>query len=243
MKVYGIIGWPLGHSFSQRYFEEFFAASGLTDHRYYNFPIDNIGGLADILAKHPNLAGFNVTIPYKKDVIGWLDTVSTEAQAIGAVNCVKIIDGRLHGYNTDVKGFAVGLVQLIGTKRPRALVLGTGGASLAVRYALGQAGIDYTVVSRTKTAETITYQELTPTIMREHLLVVNTTPLGTWPDVEGKPDIPYECITPEHFLYDIVYNPSVTAFLREGQNRGAKTLNGEVMLYRQAEENWKIWNF
>jgi shikimate dehydrogenase len=242
MKIYGIIGRPLGHSFSKRYFEEKFSLQGLADHRYLNFPLENIAELSAVLAEYPDLRGFNVTIPYKKEIIPLLDAVSPEAEAIGAVNCVKVAGGKLLGYNTDAAGFAAGLAKLIGTERPRALVLGTGGASLAVRYVLDGAGIEYTQVSRTKSAGTMTYDELTPKIIEKHILIINTTPLGTWPDVDKKPLLPYGALTPEHFLYDLVYNPPVTAFLAEGVRRGAATLNGEEMLTVQAEESWKIWD-
>lgn len=242
MKTYGIIGWPLGHSFSRGYFEAKFAALGLSDHRYIEFPIENISELEGILDAYPDLCGFNVTLPYKKEVIGWLDGISDEAHSIGAVNCVKITDGILEGYNTDSHGFRTGLSELIGLQKPRALVLGTGGASNAVRYVLDRSGINYLTASRTKTADTITYGELTPDLIADRKLIVNTTPLGTWPDVGGKPDIPYECIGKGHFLYDLVYNPALTAFLAEGRKRGAAILNGEKMLYGQAEMSWDIWN-
>jgi shikimate dehydrogenase len=194
------------------------------------------------LAEYPDLQGFNVTIPYKKEIIPLLNTISPEAEAIGAVNCVKVAGGKLHGHNTDAVGFEAGLARLIGSERPLALVLGTGGASFAVRYVLGRLGIDHSVISRTKSADTITYNELTPETVEEHRLIINTTPLGTWPDVESKPAIPYDALSPQHFLYDLVYNPPVTAFLAEGMKRGAATLNGEVMLTVQAEESWNIWN-
>jgi shikimate dehydrogenase len=241
MKTFGIIGRPLGHSLSQSYFEAKFASLGLADHRYLKFQLENIGELRDVLAEYPDLAGFNVTIPYKKEIIPLLDTISPEAEAIGAVNCVKVTGRRLHGFNTDVVGFSAGLARLIGNERPRALVLGTGGASFAVRYALGRAGIDFSVVSRTKTSDTITYSELTPEIVEQHRLIINTTPLGTWPDVESKPAIPYDALTARHFLYDLVYNPPVTAFLAEGARRGVATQNGELMFTRQADESWRIW--
>lgn len=241
MKTYGIVGWPLEHSFSKKYFEEKFAALGLGDHRYCNFPIRDISELPEIIAAHPDLQGFNVTIPYKKDVIAFLDSVSPEATAIGAVNCVKISGGKLTGYNTDAHGFGKGLAGLIGDRRPKALVLGTGGASNAVRYVLEQTGIDYRMVSRTETTGTIAYSHLTPEIVKNHKLIVNTTPLGMWPDTGSKPAIPYECVGPDHFLYDLVYNPALTAFLAEGQRRGAAILNGEKMLYAQAEYSFRIW--
>lgn len=242
MKVYGIIGWPLGHSFSKRWFEEKFAAMGLEDHRYLNFPIENISELDRILAGNPDLCGFNVTIPYKKEIIELLDDISDEARAIGAVNCVKITGGRMKGYNTDVYGFRAGLTGLIGTQRPKALVLGTGGASNAVRFELERAGIDYLMVSRSKNAGTVTYDELSPAMIETRKLIVNTTPLGTWPDTGSSPAIPYDSIGPEHFLYDLVYNPPETTFLAEGRKRGAATLNGETMLLKQAEKNWEIWS-
>ncbi len=242
MKVYGITGWPLGHSFSKPYFEDKFARLGLVDHRYYNFPLKNIGELSDILAEHPDLCGFNVTIPYKKEIIGRLDWISPEAKKIGAVNCVKIVDGKLKGYNTDAYGFREGLEKLIGSERPAALVLGTGGACAAVCHVLADLDVKLFNVSRSKKLNYLSYGELTPELMESHRLIVNTTPLGTWPDTEQKPAIPYEYIGGGHFLYDLVYNPPVTAFLAEGLKCGAKTLNGETMLRAQAEKSWEIWN-
>jgi shikimate dehydrogenase len=248
MKIYGIIGRPLGHSFSKSYFEQKFAALGLDDHRYCQFPLETIGELAGVLTEYPDLAGFNVTIPYKREIIPLLDTISDEAQAIGAVNCVRISNGKLHGHNTDAYGFRVGLEKLLemrflnGEKLPGVLVLGTGGASAAVRYVLSVLDIQFVNVSRTKNSDNLTYAELTPDIIREHKLIINTTPLGMWPDTESKPDIPYEGIDSGHLLYDLVYNPTVTAFLAEGQRRGAKILNGEAMLYAQAEKSWEIWS-
>jgi shikimate dehydrogenase len=252
VKIFGIIGRPLGHSFSKPYFEQKFAALGLDDHRYYNFPLDDIAGLSEILAEYPDLAGFNVTIPYKREIVPWLDGISDEARAIGAVNCVKISGGKLYGYNTDVDGFRVGLEKLLGVRfpdggfsgaqLPSALVLGTGGASAAVCYALSKSGIQFLNISRTKKSDNLTYSGLSPSIVQSHKLIINTTPLGTWPDTDAKPDIPYESVGKEHFLYDLVYNPPVTAFLAEGRKRGAAILNGETMLHAQAEKNWKIWN-
>lgn len=242
MKIYGIIGWPLGHSFSKPYFEDKFARLGLADHRYYNFPLENIAELSGILSEYSDLCGFNVTIPYKKEIIGWLDGISPEAEAIGAVNCVKIENGKLYGYNTDAYGFRAGLEKLIGTERPDALVLGSGGAANAVCHELSELGVKFFNVSRSKKLNNLTYDELSPEIMSAHRLIVNTTPLGTWPDTEQKPDIPYDHIGPQHLLYDLVYNPPVTAFLAKGRKRGAKTLNGETMLHAQAEKSWAIWN-
>ncbi len=242
MKVYGIIGWPLGHSFSKSYFEEKFARLGLDDHRYHNFPLETLAGLSNVLAEYPDLCGFNVTIPYKKEIVARLDDISPEAREIGAVNCVKVENGKLTGYNTDVYGFRAGLDKLIGGERPAALVLGTGGASNAVCHVLSGLGVKFLNISRSKKLNNLTYDELTPAIIEEHKLIVNTTPLGTWPDTERKPGIPYEYIGAGHYLYDLVYNPPVTAFLAEGAKRGAKTLNGETMLHEQAEKGWEIWN-
>ena len=242
MRVFGIIGRPLGHSLSKAYFEEKFAALGLADCRFEKFQLDDIGALEAVLKEYgDDLKGFCVTIPYKKEIMARLDEVSDEARAIGAVNCVRVADGKLSGFNTDAHGFRVGLEELLGCERPAALVLGTGGASCAVRFVLEQAGIEYRMVSRAGGAGLLTYEELTPEIMASHRLIVNTTPLGTFPRVEEKPPIPYDAIGPGHYLYDLVYNPPVTAFLAEGARRGARGLNGEVMFRAQAEKNWTIW--
>ncbi len=253
MRIFGIIGRPLEHSFSASYFAAKFKALGLADEcRYYNFELERLSELTSLLGKYPDLEGFNVTIPYKRDIVPWLDFVSEEAHAIGAVNCVRVVDGKLWGYNTDAHGFTVGLKALLGEvingqesglssgKRPAALVLGTGGASCAVRYVLEREGIDYKMVSRGG-GEFLSYDELTPEVMADHKLIVNTTPLGTYPAIDGKPDLPYDAIGEGHFLYDLVYNPPVTAFLAEGRRRGATTLNGETMLREQAEKSWQIW--
>jgi shikimate dehydrogenase len=243
MRVFGIIGRPLGHSLSKAYFEEKFAADGLTDHRFEKFQLEEFGDLEGVLSElGDDLRGFCVTIPYKKEIIGRLDEVSPEALAIGAVNCVQVRDGHLSGYNTDAHGFAVGLRQLLGDAHPKALVLGTGGASCAVRWVLENSGIEYRMVSRTAGPGLLTYDDLTPEMIDRHRLIVNTTPLGTSPAVDTKPPIPYDAITAGHYLYDLVYNPPVTAFLAEGIRRGARTINGDTMFRAQAEKNWTIWN-
>lgn len=253
MRIFGIIGRPLGHSLSKVYFEEKFAALGLDDCLFCKFTLPDIAALDDVLREHAGtLRGFCVTIPYKKQIMARLDEISTEAEAIGAVNCVRVTSegGRPHlaGYNTDAHGFRIGLRHLLGDAlsaepcvRPRALILGTGGASCAVRYILETSGIEYRMVSRTPGNNILTYEELTPAIVEQHKLIINTTPLGTHPDVETKPDLPYEALTPGHYLYDLVYNPPVTAFLAEGLKRGAKTINGRTMFEAQAEKNWDIW--
>lgn len=244
-RVFGIVGRPLGHSFSRAFFEAKFAAEGLSDCRFENFELASIGDLPALVAARPELRGFSVTIPYKVAILPLLASISPEAAAVGAVNCVRVDGGLLHGYNTDVHGFAIGLERLSGgdVTGVRALVLGTGGASRAVQYVLGRRGVDFRVVSRNAAPGGIVYADLTPAIVREHSLVVNCSPLGTWPDLDGKPELPYGAIGPSHFLYDLVYNPAETAFLREGRTRGAATINGLPMLHSQAEKSWEIWTF
>jgi shikimate dehydrogenase len=235
----GIIGRPLGHSFSKRYFEERHGVE------YLEFELGSIDELPAVLAAHPNLAGFNVTIPYKVEVMRFLDEVSPEARAIGAVNCVSIdSDGRSVGHNTDAHGFGVGLEKLFDGRHVevKALVLGSGGAAKAVLHVLTQIGIEHTTVSRNPAAGVIAYGDLPPEIVGDHKLIINTTPLGMWPDVNGRPELPYDALGTKHYLYDLVYNPAETAFMREGARRGAATIGGEEMLLAQAERNWEIWN-
>lgn len=241
MRVFGIIGRPLGHSLSKVYFEEKFSVLGLDDCRFEKFQLDDVSAL-DTVLKEEGLKGFCVTIPYKKEIMERLDKISDEARAIGAVNCIKVANGKLSGYNTDAHGFRVGLDKLLGDARPRALVLGTGGASAAVCYVLEQSGIDYRMVSRMGGDGLLRYEELTSEEMESHRLIINATPLGTFPNLEERPAIPYDAIDSGHYLYDLVYNPPITAFLAEGQKRGAKILNGEKMFRTQAEKNWTIWN-
>lgn len=240
--LFGIIGRPLGHSFSARYFGEKFAAEGLDDHSYSKFELSDISELPALVASHPDLRGFNVTIPYKQQVIPLLDALSPEAERIGAVNCVKVENGRLTGYNTDALGFRNSLLELLGEERPAALVLGTGGASKAVKYILAQEGIDFLNVSRTPGPDAIAYHDLDRQTVQSHPLIVNATPLGTYPAVEGCPDLPYRFIGPRHRLFDLVYNPPLTAFLARGRERGARIMNGSRMLIDQAEKSWEIWN-
>ena len=241
MKHFGLVGYPLGHSFSKNYFSEFFLRENICDCTYENFAIENIKLIKQVISD-PELCGFNVTIPYKQHIIPYLDCLSPEAEAIGAVNCVKIQDGKLKGHNTDCYGFHVSLLDLIGDSRPSALVLGSGGASKAVRYVLKQLGIACTLVSRTPDAGSIGYDSVDENTMRRHCLIVNTTPLGMHPKTDTAPQIPYRYIGKEHFLYDLVYNPARTLFLENGMRNGAKTMNGEKMLHLQAQKSWEIWN-
>lgn len=242
MKQYGLIGFPLGHSFSEKFFREKFARERITDCEYRNFPLKSIEEVTRMIAENPDLRGFNVTIPYKQAIIPYLDSLSDEARVIGAVNCVAIRPDGMRGYNTDAYGFEHSLLGLIGEARPDALVLGTGGASKAVCYVLERLGIRYKTVSRTASEKNTSYADLTPDIIRTHRLIVNTTPLGTFPDVDACPGIDYSALTPGHYLFDLVYNPPVTEFLRRGAAQGAATLNGYGMLVGQAEKSWEIWN-
>jgi shikimate dehydrogenase len=244
MRRFGLIGFPLGHSFSQKFFTEKFQREGIQNCSYQNFPLSSIDQLKDLLTTHSNLEGFNITIPYKEQVLAFVDEQTDAVQKIGACNCVKIVNGKLVGYNTDVKGFEVSLRKKLEAKHNTALVLGTGGAAKAVVYALQQLNISYKIVSRNANPEAnvISYAQLTKDIIASHKLIVNTTPLGTYPNVNECADIPYEALTPNHYLFDLVYNPSKTLFLQKGEAQGATIENGHEMLEIQAEESWKIWD-
>lgn len=246
-QLYGLLGRKLGHSFSERFFNSRFAAHG-TDAVYNNYEIDNIGLLPCLLASKPQLRGLNVTIPYKQTVIPYLDHLSTEAAAIGAVNVIEInrADGQmvLTGHNTDVIGFRETLRPLLTDNimtAGNALVLGSGGASLAVSAGLRQLGLNPRTVSRTPAGQNLSYKDLTPEIMSSHLVIVNTTPLGMWPDNDTSPDIPYGLISSRHLCYDLVYNPDPTLFMQQAMRQGANVCGGLQMLERQAVESWRIW--
>ncbi len=242
MRRFGLLGYPLSHSFSQKYFTEKFARLGLTDHLYENFSLPSIDALAGILQSREDLCGFNITIPYKKQVIDFLDDATGVVTSIGACNCVNIREGKLTGHNTDVVGFEQSLLPFLKPYHTKALILGTGGASAAVEYVLRQKGIAVQFVSRNVSADSIAYADLTEEIMQTHLLIVNCTPLGMYPNTEECPDLPYEFLTPKHHLYDLIYNPAETRFLQKGKEYGATTQNGAEMLVLQAEESWRIWN-
>ena len=245
MRQFGLIGRHLSYSFSARYFAEKFALLGIADECSYSlWEIADIGELPRLLASQSDVRGFNVTIPYKEQIIPYLDSLSSEAAAIGAVNCVKVLaDGSLRGFNTDVDGIRFTLDKLLcGQHISSALILGSGGASKAVRYVLHERGIDANVVSRTKGNGDLTYNELSPEVMSSNRLIINATPLGTSPAVEQCPDIPYELLTSGHFLFDLVYNPSQTEFMRRGLACGAHVSGGIDMLYAQADSAWSIWN-
>lgn len=243
MRRFGLIGYPLSHSFSQRFFTEKFQREGIADCAYENFPIPSIDAFREVLAQHPDLAGINVTIPYKEQVIPFLHRQNEVVKAIGACNCIRLSQGQLTGFNTDVVGFEVSLREFLQPHHKKALVLGTGGAAKAIHYVLQKLGIGFIEVSRTaKEERKISYEQLTPSLVASHSLIINSTPLGTFPNIHEYPDIPYQAITPQHYLFDLVYNPSKTAFLQKGEERGAVIKNGYDMLVIQAEESWKIWN-
>ena len=241
MRRFGLIGYPLTHSFSQQYFTEKFAQMGLQDCVYENYPISIIGELTAVL-KQPGLRGLNVTIPYKKQVLPFLSHASYGVSEMGACNCIDISDGILTGHNTDVFGFEKSLLPFLHSRHNKALILGTGGASAAVEFVLKRLNIAFVNVSRTPGPGAIGYEALTEELIADHLLIVNTTPLGTYPDVDGYPDIPYQFLNDQHHLFDLVYNPAETKFLAKGKERGATIQNGLEMLILQAEESWRIWN-
>lgn len=242
MRRFGLLGYPLSHSFSQKYFTEKFAKLGLTDCVYENFSLPDIAALSDVLQSKKDLRGFNITIPYKKQVLAFVDEVSPVVKAIGACNCVNIKNGKRIGHNTDVVGFEQSLRPFLKAHHTRALVLGTGGASAAVVYVLQHLGITVQSVSRTASDQAIAYAQVDEALLSSHHLIVNTTPLGMYPNLEECPPLPYQYITPLHHLYDLIYNPVETRFLANGKAKGATVQNGQEMLVLQAEESWRIWN-
>lgn len=246
-RLFGLIGFPLSHSFSQNFFNRKFETEKI-DASYVNFEIKHIEELADILLAHPNLIGFNVTIPYKEKIFEYLDAVDPEAKAIGAVNVVKIFrqpDGSisLKGYNSDHTGFADSIKPMLNPDiHKKALIFGSGGAAKAVRYALHMLGLETLTVSRNEKPGAVTYGALTPDMIKEHTVIINTTPLGMYPHVDECPPIPYSVITPEHICYDLLYNPDTTLFMKRAAENGASVKNGLEMLLLQAFISWNIWN-
>ncbi len=250
MKLYGLIGWPLGHSFSATYFNNRFSLEG-TKAQYQLYPIEHIDKILDIIDIEPNLVGFNVTAPYKKQIIPFMDSLTEEAIRAGAVNTVKIErlakgkgkhSYRLHGHNTDVGGFKESVKPLLRPDLTQALILGTGGAANAVAEALIQLNINPTFVSRTgSTDNVINYNKLSEELIHSHLLIVNATPLGTWPNSESAPLIPYHLLTPNHVCHDLVYNPANTLFMQNARKEGATVKNGYDMLIHQAELAYSFW--
>lgn len=241
--AFGLIGFPLHVSFSPGWFAAKFRSENLADWTYELFPLADINSLTSFLASSPELAGFNVTIPYKQSIIPFLDELDPVAARIGAVNTVKVNDdGRLVGYNTDGPAFQDTLVKLlVDDVTRRALILGHGGAAQAVKDAFIQLEIPFDIVSRQIDAEFLSYEKINQDGLSAYSLIINTTPLGMTPDVQACPDIPYDDIGSEHILYDLIYSPEETSFLKKGKSRGARTVNGLEMLYLQAEKSWQIW--
>lgn len=239
MRHFGLIGFPLSHSFSPEYFKIKFQTLGVKNADYKAFEIDDLNKLSKLIKTH-NLSGFNVTIPHKQNIIPYLDEFSPEAKAIGTVNCVNVVEGRLIGYNTDEYGFRTSLNRLIGDDNiQKALVLGNGGSSQTIQYVLDQLGIEYSIASR---SGDLNYNNLSPSALRTCQLIVNTTPLGMFPNIDEHPDIPYEAIANNHFAFDLIYNPVKTAFLRKCGLAGATIKNGQEMLELQADKSWEIWS-
>lgn len=244
-KIFGLIGQTVSHSFSKSYFDEKFFREGLRDHHYELFPLNNINEIEDLIQNTKGLTGLNVTIPYKEQVMEFLDEVDPAAKKIGAVNVIRIHEGKRKGFNTDMDAFYETLQKWLPTDRKfKALVLGTGGSSKSVREALLKMKIPFKLVSRTEAKGQYTYQDLekNPDIIKESNLIINTTPLGMHPNTNAMPPIDYEQLTPDHFVYDLIYNPARTLFLQKSEMRGATAKNGLEMLHVQAEKSWDIWN-
>ncbi len=244
MRKFGLIGFPLSHSFSPDYFSKKFAEEALDNCVYELYPLKSINELKPLLENHKDLEGLNVTIPYKKKVIRFLDEGSDAVKKIIACNCIKIKNGKLIGYNTDVSGFELSLLSLLQPHHTKALVMGTGGAAAAIKFVLYKLKIDYLFVSRYQKIgrSFITYSDVTEDLLKKYTLIINTTPLGMYPDVNQYPAIPYQYLTNRHYLFDCIYNPAETMFLKKGKEQGAITKNGEDMLVIQADESWRIWN-
>jgi shikimate dehydrogenase len=243
MNIYGLIGKTLHHSFSKRYFSEKFRSENLTDFQYKNFEIKNLSEEIPGLKKNSELKGLNVTIPYKTEIIPFLDHLSEECKEINACNCIKIADGKWSGYNTDVIGFEKSFTPFLKPFQQKALILGTGGASNAVAFVFKNLNIAFVKVSRTKNLSDsiISYQDISEETMKDFQIVVNTTPVGTFPNVNECPPLPYEFITDRHYFFDLIYNPAKTLFLSLAEKHGAFIENGDKMLMIQAEESWRIW--
>jgi shikimate dehydrogenase len=260
MKHYGLIGYPLSHSFSKNYFEEKFIKEKITDATYNLFPLEKLSDFSDLLHNNPDLCGLNVTIPHKIQIMPYLDWVDDDAKEVGAVNCIRISsespvaaafggevgveghDFRLEGFNTDIYGFEMSLRPLLTGDHESALILGDGGGARAVKFVLNSLGINYTTVLRKAHPGYLLFKDITQKHIEENKLIINTTPLGTSPNINECPPIPYEYLTDEHLLYDLIYNPAETLFLQKGRQQGATIKNGYEMLVLQAEKAWEIWN-
>lgn len=242
MRRFGLIGKTLKHSFSKSYFEKKFEQQGLKDCQYNNFEISSIDQFPNLISSYPGLEGLNITIPYKEEVLPFLDHKNEIVKKTGACNCIKIANEKLHGYNTDAIAFKNSLQSKLKPHHQCALILGSGGASKAVQYALKELGIDFLVASRHPKEDQVGYEDIGEETIEQHQIIINTTPLGMHPDMDQDPPIPYQVLTSQHLLYDLIYNPAKTKFLQQGEERGATICNGYEMLVAQAEESWRIWN-
>lgn len=244
MDIYGLIGYPLGHSFSKSHFENMFNNEGI-EASFLNFEIDNLNKLQKIINTYQSIKGLSVTIPYKQDIIPFLDLISKEAKAIGAVNSIRITRNNnkiiCKGFNTDVYGFKISFLHLIGSNRSKALILGSGGAAKAIKYTLNELGIEYLEVSRTPTHKQISYNEIS-SIIKNYKIIINTTPLGMFPNTNSCPDIPYQKLNSSYYLFDLTYNPEITTFMKKGIENKANVKNGLEMLHLQAQKSWSLWN-
>jgi len=250
LRQFGLIGYPLSHSFSQKFFTEKFLQENIVNASYHNFPIPSMESFGALWKENPNLEGLNVTIPYKKEVIPFLQHSSAVVQEIHACNCIRKFNNELYGYNTDVIGFEKSLLPFLKPHHTHALILGTGGAAAAVQWVLQKLNIQFQIVSRkanaieanTEMKSIISYNNLNKSLVETHTLIINTSPVGMYPNTNEAPPIAYEGITAQHHLYDLVYNPTETLFMKKGLEKGATVQNGLAMLHIQAEESWAIWN-
>lgn len=242
MKRFGLIGKTLKHSFSKGFFEKKFSEEGITDCSYENFELPAISEFPNLIANNPGLKGLNVTIPYKEEVLQFLNSKNEIVETIGACNCIKVVNNELRGYNTDAVAFKNSLQKYLRPHHKCALILGSGGASKAVQYALKELGIDFIIVSRHKKENQLGYEDVGEERIQSHQIIINTTPLGMYPNVDQDPPLPYFALSSQHLLYDLTYNPPKTKFLQQGESNGAQIINGYEMLVAQAEESWRIWN-
>lgn len=244
MRIFGLIGYPLTHSFSKSYFSEKFVREGITDCQFENFALSSLEEFdTHVLGKFPDLKGLAITIPYKQQILRFLDTSDSIPAGLNACNCIKVDNGKLIGFNTDFIGFEKSFTPLLQPQHQKALILGNGGATEAVAFVLKKYQIDYRIVSRKiHSGSHWVYNQVDEQIFDEYKVIINTTPLGMYPDVTSFPPLPYEALTNQHYLYDLIYNPDKTIFLKKGEEQGTLIKNGSDMLVIQAEENWKIWN-
>jgi shikimate dehydrogenase len=241
MRKFGLIGYPLSHSFSKAYFEKKFDRENILDAEFQNYSLEHIEEFPALIESIQDLKGLSVTIPYKESIIPYLTELDETAQAVGAVNMIKFVDGKLIGYNTDAWGFAKSLLGMVSPDIKKALIIGNGGAAKAVKYVLNRIGIQYQIVNRTKTDGVLSFDELNGDFISSIQLLVQTTPVGTSPNINEMPPIPMGSISSKHRAFDLIYNPEETLFLKSMRERGAKTKNGLEMLKAQAEESWKLW--